>query len=230
MKGIIVDMDKEFISKLKALCNSIEKIEILRVFDNKLEAASFLRENKIDFMVIDVDLPLADSLDLFKSLTNPPKTIIATKNPHFALKAYQYNFVIDYVLKPLCLERYSLSFLRLLERSLDKNTESVVLPNNLFISIDKKLTRINFDDILFIEAKGDYITVHTEHSKYTTYARLKKIYLKLKSNQFVNIHRSYIVNIDKIVDLDQHTVVVGKQVLPISRYKRNYLMDQLNAL
>jgi DNA-binding LytR/AlgR family response regulator len=230
MKGIIVDTDKKFISNLISLCDTIDRIKIVNVFDNKLEAAAFLQENKIDFMVIDVDLPLADSLDIFKSLNKPPQTIIATKNPHFALKAYECSFVLDYVLKPLCLDRYGRSFLRLAERLADKNTEPGINPNKLFIAIDKRLTGININDILFIEAKGDYITIHTEQGKYTTYASLKKVYARLKNNQFVNIHRSFIVNIDKIVDLDQNTVIIGKQILPISRYKRNYLMDQLNAL
>lgn len=185
----------------------------------------------MDFMFIEVDLPLADSLDIFKSLNEPPNTIIATNNRHFALNAYEYSFVIDYVLKPLCPGRYGQSFLRLAELHTQKNVhDKAIVPNKLFISINKKLTKINLDDILFVEAKGDYITIHTEHNKYTTYASLKKVIKHLIGRQFVHIHRSFIVNIDKIVDLDQSTGVVGKEVLPLSRYKRSFLMEQLNHL
>jgi len=230
MKGIIVDNDRDFVLKLTSLCETMENINLVKTFNEKFEAAIFLQNNKIDFMFIDVDSPPLDSLELFKTLSDPPNTIIATNNRHFALKAYEHSFVIDYVLKPVCIERYSRSFLRLAKHLADKNLETPVMPNKLFINIDKKLTRINLDDILFIEGKGDYITIHTENNKYTTYASLKKVYNRLTRHQFVNIHRSFIVNIDKIVDLDQNSVVIGKDVLPISRYKRNYLMEQLNHL
>ena len=230
MKGIIVDNDQNFILKLTSLCETFENIEIVKKFNNKLEAASFLQNNNIDFMVVDVDLPVAESLDIYKSLSNVPKTIIATNNRHFALKAYEYNFVIDYVLKPMCPERYGLSFLRLAKDIAERNLETFNFPDKLFINVDKKLIKINLEDILFIQSKGDYITIHTENRNYTTYASLKKVYNRLTSHQFVNIHRSYIVNIDKIVDLDQNSMVVGKDVLSISRYKRNYLMERLNHL
>lgn len=230
MRGIIVDNDKSFISDLTAFCKKIQGIKILNSFNNKLEAAAFVQNNTVDFIFMDIDLPLAESLATFESLNQPPAMIIATNNQHFALQAFDYSFVIDYVLKPLCPDRYGRSFLRLAEHLNHKNNKENAVIDKLFINIDKKLTKIYLTDILFIEAKGDYITIHTEYAKYTTYASLKKIYKRLPGHQFVNIHRSFIVNIDKIVDLDQNTILVGKEVLPLSRYKRPDLMTKLNFL
>jgi len=231
MKGIVIDNDKRFIAGLKELCADFGFFDVVRTFDTKLEAAAFLQHTKMDFMFIDVDLPVTNSLDIFQGLNDPPATIIATNNNHFALKGYEYDFVLDYVLKPICPERYGKSFLRLANHLANRNIEPVNgFSGKLFINIDKKITKIDLKDILYVEAKGNYVTIHTEQGKFTTYASLKKVSDRLSEVLFVKIHRSFIVNIDKIVDLDQNSLVVGREVLPISRYKRTYLIEQLNHL
>lgn len=232
MRGIIVDNDGESIVHLKTICAKIPEVTILRVFKDKLSAAIFLQSQEVDFMVLDIDLPEPENLNLFQDLKNPPFTIIATENKHFALNAYEYDFVQDYILKPVDSNRFEKALLRI--RVMVMNTKlrysGPRVNNTIFVNVEKKMVKIDISEIMFIEAKGDYITIHTVNQKYTTYATLKKITQLLNGHQFIDIHRSYIINADKIIDLNQNSVVIGKQVLPISRYKRSKVFEQLNHL
>jgi len=232
LKGIIVDDDHITVKTLKDRCAAIDEISIVKTFKDKLNAAAYLQSHPIDFMIIDVDLPDSEKLQAFANLKEPPSTIVATNNKHFALQAYEHDFVQDYILKPIDSDRFGKALLRVRDTFLKTrllNTRPIN-DDKLFVHMDKKLVKIDVSLILFVEAKGDYITIHTPTKKYTTYSSLAKIAERLKNHQFIDIHRSYIINADKIVDIDQKSVVIGKRVLPISRYKRGKVFQQLNHL
>jgi DNA-binding LytR/AlgR family response regulator len=181
-------------------------------------------------------MPGFTGFDFIQTLKNPPKIVLITSDTNFAIEAYEYEAIVDYLVKPISHERFSKS-IKKVKNSLEKkaalsssegNAGSIV--GELYINIDRRLIKLNYDDILFIEAKGDYIDVKTTKEDYRVHNTLKKIKEKLPEDLFLQIHRSYIINFTKIIDIEDNSVLIEKNVIPISRSNRPELMRRLNLL
>ena len=163
MKGIIVDTNDEAIKALKQGCASIQDISILKVLKDKINAGSYLQTHTVDFMIVEINLSDSNKLEIFTDLKEAPQTIIATENKHLALNAYEYDFVEDYILKPISQARLTKGLFRVRHNLLKHKTTSQdpKKDDKLFIHKDKKLVKVEVSQILYVEAKGDYITIHT---------------------------------------------------------------------
>tara|TARA_B110001454_G_scaffold11083_1_gene10273 strand:+ start:613 stop:1323 length:711 start_codon:yes stop_codon:yes gene_type:complete len=236
MNCIIIDDEKMARVIIKTFCNKIDDLHILDEFSNAIEAIKFLNENAVDLIFLDIHMPNFSGIDFIKSLKNPPKIILTTSDTKYALEAFEYNFIIDYLLKPIKLPRFIKAVEKANKKEISSNSLTNKIPNtpdienDFYINIDRRLIKIDLPSIYLIEAKGDYIKIKTENQDYTVHSTLKKIEEKLPDSLFLKIHRSYIINLKKIVDIEDNSVLIKKDVIPVSRSKRPELMKRLDLL
>jgi DNA-binding LytR/AlgR family response regulator len=175
-------------------------------------------------------MPKVTGLEFIKSLTNPPLIILITAREHYAVEAFEHN-VVDYIVKPVKENRFMLAINRAQEifNSQHKTVESS--DKDFFFIKDKGvLTKLRIDDILFIKAMGDYVTIYTPGKNFTIHVNLRTIEGKLPADKFFRLHRSYIVALDKVDTIEQETVFIQKQAIPIGEQLKQQLLDKLNLL
>ena len=170
-------------------------------------AEQLLKQSAFDLIFLDIHMPDFTGFDFIETLKNPPKIILTTSDSKFAIQAFEYDCIVDYLVKPITLERF--------EKAIQKAENSAVIEktkvddkvelssgNDLYVNIDRRLIKIDIPSIYLVEAKGDYINVKTEDNNYTVHSTLKKIEDKLPQDLFLKVHRSYIINIKKIRDFE----------------------------
>ena len=234
MNCIIVDDEKMARVIIKTLCNSIKSLNLVQEFSSAIEAIKYLNENQIDLIFLDIHMPGFSGLDFIKTLKNPPKIIFTTADPQFAIKAFEYDFIVDYLLKPIELPRFTKAINKAEKLSLTQNKSKVKISNSadndFYVNIDRRLIKIDLPTIYLIEAKGDYINIKTDEKNYVVHSTLKKIEGKLPDSLFLKVHRSYIINVKKIIDIEDNSVLIKKDVIPVSRSNRPELMKRLDLL
>lgn len=209
----------------KGLQGYVEKVDFLRlagVFDNAISLNSFLKENRVDLLLLDIEMPYLSGLDLLQSLANPPKVIFTTAYEQYALKGYELE-VADYLLKPISFER----FLKAVNRVHAKMAETVTEPPHLFVKTDNKLEKVVLEDILYVEAMENYIALHTVRGRLITHSTLKSLIEHLPASTFIQVHKSYVVHMGKITHLEGNTIGIGKVSIPLSRGLKEGVMETL---
>jgi len=234
MKCIIIDDEKMARVITRTLCNQISDLIIVEEFPSAIQAIKFLNENSVDLIFLDIHMPDFNGLDFIKTLKNPPKIILTTSDPQFAIEAFEYDFIVDYLLKPLELTRFKKAIDKAQKKTITKASSPAKTTkesdNDFYVNIDRRLIKIDLPSIYLIEAKGDYINIKTEDKNYTVHSTLKKIEEKLPESLFLKVHRSYIINIKKIIDIEDNSVLIKRDVVPVSRSKRPELMKRLDLL
>ena len=236
MNCIIIDDEAMARAIVRQLCSKIPELDVIEEFDNAISAIKFLNQQDIDVIFLDIHMPGFSGVDFVQTLKNPPKIVLTTSDTDFAIAAYEYECIVDYLVKPITQERFEKSIAKI--SSISSQTpqakidskQDVVEGEDLYINIDRRLIKLKLQDILVIEAKGDYIDVKTEKEEYRVHTTLKKIKEKLPEKLFLQIHRSYIINFTKIIDIEDNSVLIAKNVVPISRSNRPELMRRLNLL
>lgn len=237
MNCVIID-DEELPRKiLSQLIDSEPTLNLLEIFNNPVEALKFINteEITIDLIFLDVLMPHLNGFDLIKSVPSHPYIILVSAEKNYALNAFEYENVIDYLLKPVQKERFKKAIQKVLQtqkkadiNEIEKSSE--IKESELYINSDKRLIKINIPEILIIEAKGNFIYIKTIDDNYLTYSSLKKIEAKLPGSIFIRIHRSYIINFKKIIDIQDNSILIGKEIIPLSRRYKAQLLSRLNLL
>ena len=234
MNCIVIDDDLTARLIIKQLCRNADQVSVVEEFSSAIDAIKYLNSNDIDLIFLDIHMPTFSGFDFIQTLKSPPKIILTTSDKNFALQAFEYECVVDYLVKPIIKERFnkSLSKLTALEETKTSNESDTSKEESSFIyvSVDRRLVKINIPDIYFVEAKGDYISIKTQNKNYVVHSTLKKIEDKLPSTLFLRIHRSFIINVSQIIDIEDNSVLIQKSVIPISRSNKSELMKRLNLL
>ena len=235
MKCIIVDDEASARAIIRELCSTIPELEVVAEFPNALEVLKFLRHNQVDLIFLDIHMPKLTGVDFIETAANPPKIVLTTSDKEFAIEAYGYEFILDYLVKPISVERFHKCAIKIHNEFLKSTTDLAKEPgsneeDHLYINIDRRLIKLKFHDIQLIEAQGDYIEIQTRDKRYRVHSTLKKIKEKLPESKFLQIHRSYIINFAQIVDIQDNSVLIERNVIPISRSNRPELMQRLNLL
>lgn len=214
---------------LKQMVSYIDKTPFLTCvdsFDNALPALEFVQENKIDLIFADINLPDLNGMEFVKSLTNPPRVIFTTAYEEYALEGYKVD-ALDYLLKPIGYPDFLKSANKALKWfDLQNNTSTVNVEQEHFITVksEHKLIRINYADIRFIEGMREYVRFHLENNKpVMTLLSMKKLETDLPDN-FMRVHRSYIVNIDKVTTIEKLRILLDeKTAIPVGeQYKARF--------
>lgn len=231
MKCIIVDDNKMARMALKQLVSQVPNLELIAECGNASETLSILHANGVDLLLLDIEMPGITGIDLIKKLSNnKPLIIFTTAKTDYAVEAFELN-VVDYLVKPITLSRLRQAVEKAQE-ALDSNKQEVKLEEQGFVFVKDNgiLKRISIDDILFLEAMGDYVKVHTAQKFHVVHATLKSIEEKLPSSRFIRVHRSYIVAINKIDFIQEGTISIAKTSIPVADTHKSNLTKRLNLL
>ena len=234
MNCIIIDDEEMARAIIAQFIVSNTNLVIEGEFSNAIQAIKYLNHATVDLIFLDIHMPDFTGFDFIQSLKNPPKVIVVTSDRNFALDAFEYECIVDYVVKPITTER----FLKAIDKA--KAIKPVTVPEILkstddttkefYINVDRRLIKIEIASVTIVEAKGDYIHIKTESKNYIVHTTLKKIEDKLPQDLFLKVHRSFLINTKKIIDIEDNSVLIGKDVVPVSRSNRPELMKRLNLL
>ena len=229
MKCLIVDDSKMARTVLKHQINNIDFLKLIGECEDALEATNFMNKEKIDLLLLDVQMPKISGLDFLKSIPNRPLVILITSRPEFAVEAFEYN-VVDYILKPVKEERFIKAVLRV--KDIYNSLSGTIKADKEYFFFKEKgvASKLKISNILYIQAMGDYINIHTMEKKYTIHYTLNAIAKELPSDRFMRIHRSYIVALDRIDTVEDGTTYICQNHIPVSDLHRSALMGRLNLL
>ena len=228
---IIVEDEPLARQLLEQYVRKVPHLELLKAFSNPLEALDFLRNNEVDILFSDIQMPEITGITLLKILQKKPLIILTTAYSEYAIEGYELD-VIAYLLKPITFEKFLKAVekatqlknekLAVIEEKKSVYTEGVsqTIPNDvqqfIFVKDGTKLVKIRLPDILYIEGLKDYVSIYTREKKIVTLQTMKSLESQLPDNQFIRIHNSYIVSLEGIDAIDKERVQIGKAFLPIS--------------
>jgi DNA-binding LytR/AlgR family response regulator len=231
MKCIIVDDNKMARMALKQLVTQVPNLELIAECSDATEALSSMDSRQVDLLLLDIEMPDINGIDLTRKMGNQrPLIIFTTAKKDYAVEAFELN-VVDYLVKPITLPRLKQAVEKAGE-AIESNKEEVKVEEQGFVFVKDNgiLKRISIDDIYFLEAMGDYVKVHTPQKFHVVHATLKSIEEKLPSSKFVRVHRSYIVAINKIDYIQEGTISIGKTTIPVADTHKATLNKRLNLL
>lgn len=226
MNCIIVDDDQMARVSLEMLCEKIEDVIVDSIFDNGLDALNWLKENETDVIFLDIEMPSLSGMDLIKSIDNLPQIVFTTSHAEYALEAFEYQ-VTDFVPKPVQLPRFLKAIERVRELNNNVRQES---QNEIFIRHEGRFVRLNLEELLYVESLGDYVTFVTNDKKYIVHSTLKNIADKITNPNFLKVHRSYVINLTKVVDIEENNLVIKDKVIPISRAHKSVLIKRIKPI
>lgn len=232
----VIIVDDEYLAQklLQDYVSKVESLQLVATCSNAFEAMNALKNNQVDIMFLDIQMPDFTGLDLVKSLEHKPATIFTTAYSDYAVDAFNLS-VVDYLLKPFDFPRFIQAINKAIGVDVSvtetKTAESqdIVSPSNDFITVkaDYKLYKINFDDLLFIEGQHEYVTFHTVQRRITALFALKELEELLPKARFIRVHKSYIVSFKHIQDLDKSDVTVAGNKIPVGASYREELLARL---
>ncbi len=227
MNCIAVDDEVLALKKIKRYAEKIDYLNLMGTFDNALSTFSFLRENHIDLIFLDIQMDEFTGIQLLETLKDPPYIILTTAFDEYALKAYELD-VMDYLLKPIPFERFVKAVEKVYARFLKDNQAqsksarvetSLPQPEKLdytFVKSGNKTVKMYYNKILYIEGMRDYLQIHTEDSKIMTLLNFKTIQDLLDPQKFIRVHKSFIVAIDKIDYIENNAIKIRDKLIPVS--------------
>lgn len=224
---LIVDDEPIAQQILEKHISQIEALRLVGKSNNAFEALNVLHKEKIDVLFLDIKMPALSGLDMLKTLQNPPRVILTTAFSEFGVESYEYG-ITDYLLKPIPFERFLKAVNKIImpqnmPLATTQTEAKAEEPTFIFFKADKKIHKFYFTDILFIEGSGNYVKIHTQHEKpLMILEKLTELQVKLPQNQFIRVHKSYIVNVSHIQKIEGNMLSIKQNTIPISAtYKQN---------
>ncbi|MBK5286630.1 MAG: response regulator transcription factor [Bacteroidia bacterium] len=229
MNCLIVDDDNLVRTEVELLVANIPFLNLVESCSNAMTAFNVLAREKIDLIFLDVMMPEMSGLDFMKSLhERKPQIILMTSEKKYAVDGFNFD-VTDFLVKPIDEARF-LKAVSKARSNFENKSTSITKPMYLFAKVDSVLVKINVNDILYIEALADYASVHTASAKHVVHSTMKSIMEKLPADDFLRVHNSYIVRLDKISTIEVGTVIIKKNLIPVSRSHKDELMNRLKLL
>ncbi|MBK9108074.1 MAG: response regulator transcription factor [Saprospiraceae bacterium] len=232
IRTLIIDDEPLAVEILETYVKQIPELQLHGKCYNAIDANRLIQTEAVDLIFADIQMPQMTGIELMRSLANPPLVIFTTAYPEFAVEGFELN-AVDYLLKPIAFDRFlksvnkAMSKLGSLEKKNDKDLER---QDFIFVKADKKLVKLQYDEILFIEGLKDYVIIYTDNSRIVTLQTMKSLEEKLPEQFFVRVHRSYIVNLEKINSIhsdDIEMIVKGQaKQIPIG----NNYADHFNKI
>lgn len=224
IKCLIIDDEPLAVNILKNYLQQVEGFDVLETFNNAIEALNFVKNNTVDVVFLDINMPILDGLGFIKSLDKPPYIIVTTAYDEFAIKTYELD-VTDYLLKPIEFPRFMKALNKVASLISSRKgvyeTQNTNTRTHLFIKIDKKkMKKIYLDEILIIESLKDYLKINTTTGKYIIHSTLSDFTNQLPHKDFLRIHRSYTIAINKVdiiegnsIEIEGIRYVIGRSYL-----------------
>lgn len=231
IRVIIVDDDELCISVIEDMISQLDDFICVETFQNALDAYNYLEANDVDVVFLDVEMPKMGGIELLKSLKKSPMVVMITSHEEFALESYEYN-VTDFLKKPAewsrflkTIEKIRKEFLDLAAQLLESSDQE-----HVFIKTDSKLVQLNLSQVLWVEALGNYIRVHTEEDKYTVLSTMKEIEAKLPPKDFIRVQRSFIIRVDKVKAIEDNYIIIKNKEIHIGKSYKEEFNKRINYL
>ncbi|RXM50414.1 MULTISPECIES: LytR/AlgR family response regulator transcription factor [unclassified Chryseobacterium] len=236
MNCIIVDDEPLARAEMRSLISETSNIDILGEFSNAPSALDFFKDNEVDLIFLDIEMPMVTGLEFVEMLPKRSLIIFTTAYSQYALKSYELE-AVDYLLKPIDPQRLekainkAVLYTELLSNDTIKNTVESNTADFLFIKADRRFYKISFSDIKFIEGLKDYVVIHTKQQKLITAMNLKTIHQKISGENFIRVSKSYVVNADYIDSFDNHNIYIEEAEIPIGEvYKTEFFTKYAGGL
>lgn len=221
--AIAIDDEPKALEVIKFHCAKIERLDLIAQFSDPTAAIAFLRQNPVDLIFLDINMPNMSGLEMLEELKLKPNIIFTTAYANFALESYAYN-AIDYLLKPFEFDRFQMAVDKLEQRiSFQKNKNTFFFIKDGFQNI-----KIQFKEIFFIKGSGNYLDVILKEKVHSPRMTFMELVEKLPSSEFIRVHQSYVVNIHTIDKIENNHVYIEKHEIPISGRYRDLLFRRLN--
>ena len=230
MNCIIID-DSEFAIELMiSYVSKLNDLTLLDSFTDPVKALNFIADKQVDIIFLDIEMPELNGLDFIKILNNNTiQIILTTSHSEHALESYRYN-VTDYLVKPFTLSRFTEAVTKSI-RIHKKLSIPVTHPNEtLYIKKGKSIVKVLMSDILWMESDEDYVSIHTEKERFMLLSSLNSIEKKINSDEFMRIHRSCIIRLDKIQSIEDSCISLGGKLFPIGKTYKTAVYGRLNIL
>ena len=226
IKCLIVDDEPLAIMVIKEFLEKIPQLELVNTCSDALQAFQVLSQEKIDLVFLDIEMPGLNGIDFIKSLANPPSIILTTAYREYAMESYEIE-VVDYLLKPISFSRFFKAinkYLKSINNAVfEQAVEQKTSQGSIYVYSNKKNIKVYLEDILYIESLKDYVRIHTSQQQITSKDTISR-YEELLPNSFLRVHRSFIINTEKISAFTQHDIEIGVQEIPIgSSYKKRVI-------
>ncbi|MCF6358387.1 MAG: LytTR family DNA-binding domain-containing protein, partial [Draconibacterium sp.] len=224
VKALIIDDEPLAQNVILQYANKIPQLIIAGTCNDAICAYKLLQEESVDLLFLDINMPKLSGISFLKNLNNPPLVIFTTAYSEYALEGFELN-AVDYLKKPFSFERFSKAYFRAEELlQLKESSQSVkiedIKADFLFIKANKKMVKVDFSEIYYIEGLGDYIKIHLADKKLITNLSMKKIHSLLPQKDFYRTHKSFIISLDKIEAVEGNMTVINGNKLPIGNSYR----------
>ncbi len=231
IKCLIVDDEVLAQDVIEKYITTIPTLNLVGKCDNAVEAISFLHNHQVDLLFLDLNMPELSGLDMLKTLSNPPKVILTTAYSEYALESYEYG-IVDYLLKPIKLERFIKAVNKVVEQyysnEINEDIHEKKYSQAIFIKEDQVTYQISLNDILFIEAYGNYLKVQTSEKVYVSRDTMHEMEEKLPKELFMRVHKSFIVSLTKISSVSGNRIFINKQEIPVGEMYKMALKQKIN--
>jgi len=235
IKCLVIDDELPARDVLEKHIADVEALELAGTCTNAVEALSFLQSNTVDLLFLDIQMPHILGTNFIRTLKNPPKVIFTTAYRKYAVEGFELD-AVDFLLKPISFDRFLKAINKILQLNLQSNVSTPAAENHtepaqpfLYLRVDRKMVKVLFNDILYIEGLRDYVRLFTNSKVIVTKHLLSSLEEMLPSDGFIRVHRSYIVSISKIDSFNSDTIEIGKKELPIGRLFKHDVSKLLNA-
>jgi two-component system LytT family response regulator len=229
IKCLLIDDEPLAIKVLQNYFTNFTDFEVIGTFNNSLEALDFINSTPVDAVFLDINMPMMTGFELISLIENKTKVIITTAFREFAAESYDLD-VLDYLVKPIPLPRFIKCINKITtEFNLKNNikTETAKVDSHIFIKVDKKMVKINIEEILFVEGMKEYIKIVTPDKTYITHKSLTSQSEELPNDKFMRIHKSYVIALNKVKSIEGNRIQILSYTIPIGR---NYSKEVKNKI
>ncbi|MDG2244997.1 MAG: LytTR family DNA-binding domain-containing protein [Flavobacteriales bacterium] len=230
MNCIIVDDEIMARTSLEKFCKQTPNLKVLQVCESAEEALEQLKAHQVDLIFLDIEMPGMTGLELLEVLPYMPKVIFTTSNKEYAFEAFEYD-VTDFLKKPIRLSRFELAVEKAINRVGKMNAAlEASVQEEIYLREKKRIVRVPYNQIWYFENVGDYVKAFTDHGPLVFHFTIKMLETKLTNPRFLKVHRAFIVNMSKIQDIQENSLVIQDKVIPVSRAHKSAVMSAINLL
>jgi DNA-binding LytR/AlgR family response regulator len=227
LKCLIVDDEPVARKGLVEYVSEVDFLDLVGQCENALKANMLLNESPVDLIFLDIQMPKLTGIEFLKTLKNPPLIIFTTAYAEYAIEGYSLD-IVDYLLKPISFDRFLKSVQKALEiHSLKHQIPQPKSTDYFFVKSDSKFEKVRYDDVTYIEALQNYVIIHTTGKKLITYLTMTGLEAQLPKDQFLKVHKSFIVSVPQIKAIDGSELLIGEARIPISRNLKDDVVTQI---
>ena len=230
MRCIIVEDEVLARKSLEKLCSKEVELQLLASFEDAREALDYMNKETVDLIFLDIELPSMSGLQFLELVPYMPEIIVTSGNKDYAFDAFEYD-VADFLIKPIKAPRFKKG----IEKANSRQTKlgavaQASAEREIYLKADRRMIRIPYEQICYLESVGDYVKIMTSDESYMIHGTLSSVDERLSHPRFIKVHRKYIVNMDKISDVEDNSIMLSGKVIPLSRAQRPVFLRSINIL